>query len=257
MRVATWNVNGLRARLDFVKLWLAERQPDIVGFQELKLESEQFPHEEFEALGWRAAVHGQKAWNGVAVLARTEPRVVQAGLPGQGEAGARLLTVDAGGVGFTTIYVPNGKSVGHPDFTPKLAWLDALVEHLRATHAADRPAFLCGDFNLCPGPLDTWNEAEFRGRIFHTDEERARFRALLDLGWRDAFRERNPESQAFSWWDYRGGAFHRKMGLRIDLLLASGSALPRVKSVVIDREWRKKRGELIPSDHAPVVAEVD
>jgi exodeoxyribonuclease-3 len=229
----------------------------VLGLQELKLESEQFPHDELAALGWKAAVHGQKAWNGVAVLARTEPVVVQAGLPGQDEAGARLLTVAVGDLTFTTIYVPNGKSVGHPDFTPKLAWLDALFAYLRATHPAARPAFLCGDFNLCPAAIDSWNEEVFQGHIFHTGEERSRFRALLDFGWYDAFRERNPDTQAFSWWDYRGGAFHRKMGLRIDLLLATEPALRRVTSVGIDREWRKKKGELIPSDHAPVVAELD
>jgi exodeoxyribonuclease-3 len=257
VRVATWNVNGLKARLDFVLRWLGERAPDVVGIQEIKLTDAQFPHEAFREAGYHALVHGQKAWNGVAVLSRTPAKLVLPGLPGQEARGARLLTAEVEGIAFSTAYIPNGKHVGHDDFPAKLAWLDALALYLGKSLDPRRPAIVCGDFNVCPAPIDSWNEAELRGSIFHTDEERARLRRLLELGLRDVFRETHPELQAFSWWDYRGGAFHRRQGLRIDLLLASEPVMGRVRAAEIDREWRKKRGELIPSDHAPVVAELD
>jgi exodeoxyribonuclease-3 len=254
MRIATWNVNGLRARLDFLIHWLNSRSPDVVGIQELKLEDEHFPHDAIRAAGYRAVFHGQKGWNGVAILARGEPVVTQRGLPGRESQGARLLTADVGGLSFTTVYVPNGKSTLHEDFPHKLAWLDALVAHCAAGGSA--PRIVCGDFNLVPGPKDTWNEAGLRGRIFHTDEERERFARLLATGLCDVFRDAHPDAQVFSWWDYRGGAFHRGQGLRIDLLLASPDAAARVKSIEIDREYRKKQDGLIPSDHAPVIADL-
>jgi exodeoxyribonuclease-3 len=256
VRVATWNVNGLKARLDFLLLWLQERGPDVVGIQELKLADEQFPHAAFEKVGYHALVHGQKAWNGVAILSRAPARLLQRGLPGQEAFGARLLAAEVDGIAFTTAYVPNGKHVGHADFPAKLAWLDALAAHVGQGFDPARPAILCGDFNVCPGALDSWNEAELRGTIFHTDEERARLARLLAGGLHDAFRERNPALQAFSWWDYRGGAFHRRQGLRIDLVLATPPLLGRVRTVEIDRDWRKKHDALIPSDHAPVVMEL-
>ena len=251
MKIATWNVNGLRARLDFVLHWLEARRPDLVGLQELKLEDEQFPHDELEAAGYRALTHGQKAWNGVAVLSRSPAELIERGLPGEEEQGARLITAEVEGIRFTTLYCPNGKSVSHDDFPLKLAWYDTLVEHLSA--APDGPRVVCGDFNICPSPLDTWNEKGFAGRIFHTDEERSRFRAILDLGLHDVYREAHPDGRMFSWWDYRGGAFHRNMGLRIDFLLASPGVMERVEQVEIDREYRKKKDGMTASDHAPVM----
>ena len=257
MRVATWNVNGLRARLDFFLHWLRERQPDVIGLQELKLSNEQFPHAELEAAGYRAATHGQKGWNGVAIVSRAPVEVTQKGLPGQEEFGARLISADVGDLSFTTLYVPNGKHLGHDDFRRKLGWLDALVAHLRARHAPERPTILCGDFNVCPTGLDSWNEEARQGAIFHTEEERTRFQQLLESGFVDVFRERFPETRAFSWWDYRGGAFHKGEGLRIDFLLASPGAMARVRAVEIDRDYRKKKDGLTPSDHAPVTADLD
>ena len=256
MRVATWNVNGLRARLEFVLGWLREREPDVVGLQELKLTDDLFPHAAFEAAGYRALAHGQKSWNGVAILSRDEARVTQTGLPGQEDFGARLLSAEVGGISFTTVYCPNGKHLEHPDFPRKLAWLDALAAHLTERHEPSRPSLLCGDFNVCPTPLDSWNGEALEGAIFHTAEERARFQRLLGWGLEDLFRERFPDLQAFSWWDYRGGAFHRKQGLRIDFLLATQPLAERVRSVEIDREYRKKREGLTPSDHAPVWADL-
>ena len=256
MRIATWNVNGLRARLDFAAHWLRERAPDVVGLQELKLRDEQFPHEALEQLGYRAVAHGQKAWNGVAVLTREPVEVLQRGLPGQEALGARLITVRVNGLVFTSVYCPNGKAIDHEDFPRKLAWFDSLAEHLEAHHAPERPAVLCGDFNVCPSALDSWKGEAFRGGIFHTEAERARFRRLLDWGFVDVFRERMPDARAFSWWDYRGGAFHKGHGLRIDFLLATRPAWQRVESVEIDRDFRKKKEGLTASDHAPVLADL-
>ncbi len=256
MRVATWNVNGLRARLDYVRHWLEAREPDVVALQELKLADDQFPHAALAEAGYRAVLHGQKGWNGVAVLAREPLEPLQVGLPGQEDLGARLVAARTGGLVVASVYGPNGKHVGHPDFPRKLAWLDALAAHLEAHLDPEHPLVLAGDLNVCPGPLDTWNEEQLRGAIFHTEEERAAFRRLLDWGLRDVFRERYPDTQAFSWWDYRGGAFHRKQGLRIDFLLATKPAMMRVRSVSIDRDWRKKQHGLTPSDHAPVVADL-
>jgi len=254
MRIATWNVNGLRARLDYVLLWLQDRRPDLVGLQELKMTDDKFPRREIEAAGYHAAVFGQKAWNGVAILAREKLRVTQRGLPGQDERGARLITANLGELSFTTVYVPNGKSVDHDDFPRKLAWLDALAEHF--ADAGGEPAVLCGDFNVCPSSLDSWRGDASPGRIFCTDEERARYQRVLDAGFSDVFRDQHPELQAFSWWDYRGGAFHRGQGLRIDLLLATPAAAQRVKSIEIDRDYRKKKDGLTASDHAPVFADL-
>ena len=167
------------------------------------------------------------------------------------------MTADVAGLSFTTIYCPNGKRIDHDDFPRKLAWLDALATHFGERHDLSRPAVLCGDFNICPSPLDTWDEERHRGSIHHTDEERTRFRGLLDLGFRDLFREKYPDLRAFSWWDYRGGAFHRKLGLRIDFLLGTPAVLARVRAVEIDREYRKKKEGLIASDHAPVMADLE
>lgn len=253
MRIATWNVNGLRSRLDFVKIWLREREPDVVALQELKLEDEKFPHAELEAEGYIAAVHGQKAWNGVAVLARKKPEVVRRGLPGQEEFGSRLLTVEVDGLSFTSLYCPNGKSVDHEDFERKLAWYDSLADYLEAGSFAAKPAIVCGDFNVCPEGIDSWNEAGKAGKIFHTKHERERFRCLLDLGFGDLYRRHHPERQAFSWWDYRAGAFHKNRGLRIDFLL--GSEVD-TREIEIDRDFRKKQEGLTPSDHVPVWAQI-
>ncbi len=257
MRIATWNINGLRARRDFVLHWLEARKPDIVGLQELKLTDEQFPIEIFEAAGYSAVTHGQKAWNGVAVLSRKPAELVQRGLTSQEDFGARLVTVRVEDLSFSTVYCPNGKSVDHDDFPRKLAWFDALASYLKESVDSGAPAILCGDFNICPTALDSWNEERNAGHVFHTDAERQSFQRLLDCGFVDVFRETYPDTQAFSWWDYRGGAFHRGLGLRIDFVLATKSALARVRSVEIDREYRKKKEGLTASDHAPVIVDID
>ncbi|MDH3523015.1 MAG: exodeoxyribonuclease III [Acidobacteriota bacterium] len=258
MRIATWNVNGLRSRLEFVLHWLAARQPDVVGLQELKLTDEQFPYDELAAAGYRAAVHGQKAWNGVAILSREPGEVTRRGLPGQEELGSRLVTARFGELSFTTVYCPNGKSVGHEDYPRKLGWYDGLAAHWAATEAPARLAVLCGDFNVCPADLDSHHApGAAADRIFHTAAERARFGRLLEGGLVDLYRDRYPETRMYSWWDYRGGAFHRNLGLRIDFVLATPALAARVRDVVIARQYRKKKDGFTASDHAPVYADLD
>ncbi|MBX3705938.1 MAG: exodeoxyribonuclease III [Pseudomonadales bacterium] len=256
MRIATWNINGLKARLDYLCLWLAERRPDVVGLQELKTEDAQFPHARFAELGYVAHVHGEKAWNGVAVLSRGEAEVFQRGLPGQEALGARLIGVRVAGLDFTTVYCPNGKTLAHVDYQRKLDWFEALAAYWAERHAPDRATVLCGDFNVVPHATDSWRGADGDGEIFHTTLERERFATLLALGLIDLYRDRHPEGRAYSWWDYRGGSFHRGHGLRIDTLLGSEAVRRRVVEVVIDRDFRKKQGELTPSDHAPVYADL-
>lgn len=258
MRIATWNINGLRARQDFVLHWLRARRPDVVALQELKCEAEHFPHEVFEAEGYRAVVHAQRAWNGVAVLSRLPLREVESGLPGQQEAGARWVAAEIGDgeLTFASVYCPNGKEVGHEDFPGKLRWLDALAERIERCDPA-RPLVVGGDFNVCPDERDTFDEELHRGLIFHTGEERGHIRRLYDWGLVDLYRHRHPDGRAFSWWDYRAGAFHRGLGLRIDFLLATRPIAERAATVEIDREYRKKKDGLTASDHAPVWADLD
>ncbi len=257
MRVATWNINGLRARLDFVLHWLRSRQPDIVGFQELKVDEEKFPAEVFAAEGYSTVIHSQKSWNGVAILSRKKAEIRKRGIPGEEEMGARLVSARIEDLHFTTVYCPNGKSVEHADFPRKLRWFESLAGLLESEFDPSEPGILCGDFNVCPAPIDSWNEGLLGGRIFHTKEERSRFQQLLDWGLTDAFRQLEPDRQAFSWWDYRAGAFHRNQGLRIDFLLVTEPTMLRLKSVEIDREYRKKKDGLIASDHAPVIANLE
>ena len=256
MRIATWNVNGVRARMDFIAHWLEHRAPDVVGLQELKVSDADFPHEEFAALGYHAVAHGEKAWNGVAVLSRTPAEADVRGLPGREDNGARLLRVRVAGLDFATVYCPNGKTLDHPDYRMKLAWFDALRDYLAGVDP-ESVFVIGGDYNIVPTALDCWRGEAADGSIFCTGEERARYRSLIDLGLTDLFRHLHPDEQKFSWWDYRGGSFYRGMGLRIDMLLGTAAVASRVRRVEIDREYRKKKDGLTASDHAPVFADLD
>ena len=256
MRIATWNVNGLRARLDFIVHWLRSRAPDVVGMQELKVTDDEFPHAAFEECGYQVATHGQKGWNGVAIASKLPLEVEERGLPGESEAGARLIRARVGDLSFATVYCPNGKELDHADFPMKLAWYDSLRDYV-AGIGAGAPFILGGDFNIVPEPVDCWRGEAADGTIFCTTEERSRYQALLDLGLADLFRQLRPEAKSYSWWDYRGGAFHRGMGLRIDMLLGTAAVAERTRQVVIDREYRRKQDGLTASDHAPVYADLD
>lgn len=256
MRVATWNINGIRARFEFLLHWLQARKPDVVGLQELKIVDESFPYEALKDQGYHSVFHAQKSWNGVAILSRVRPTLTQKGLPHEYDMGARLIAADVGSLRFITVYCPNGKQIKHPDFPRKLKWLDSLLNYLAKEQNPNQPMVLCGDFNVCPTPLDTWNEQAFAGEIFHTQEERSRFAQLLEWGLVDAYRTLMPSEQAFSWWDYRGGAFHKNQGLRIDFLLMTRLVQEHIQHIEIDREYRKKKEGLIASDHAPVLVDL-
>ena len=257
MRIATWNVNGLRARLDYITRWLEDRQPDVVGFQELKTPDELFPHEYFKELGYSALVHGQKSWNGVAILTKAPATLLGTGVANQDAFGSRLITANIENkLSFTTVYCPNGKNLEHADFAGKLGWYDDLTQQWQ--QADDGPAhrIICGDFNIVPEPIDGWRGEAGEGSIFYTKEERGRLQALMDTGLTDLFRHKYPDAQEFSWWDYRGGAFHRKHGLRIDFILATSGLIELTEEIVIDRDYRRKIDELTASDHAPVYADI-
>jgi len=252
MRIATWNINGMRARVDYIQHWLRDVSPDVVGFQELKMEDDKFPHAVFEEAGYHALTHGQKSWNGTAVLTREPAELLQQGLPGQEDLGARLLSAKVGDITFVTVYCPNGKTIEHEDFGRKLAWFDALSGWLEETHDPSEPLVLTGDFNIVPAAIDSWNEEKLSGGIFHTEAERSRMQRLLEWGLVDLWRDKRPEEAGHSWWDYRAGAFHKRMGLRIDLVLATAPVAERATDVHLLRDWRKKVEGLTPSDHAPL-----
>lgn len=266
MLIATWNVNGIRARSQRLTEWLAERQPDVACLQELKITEEEFPHLEIRAAGYHAVLSGQQGWNGVAVISKERPDLVTCELVGATEQGARFITAKiptptlfGGSIEITSLYVPNGKTVSHPDYKIKLAWLERLAEHIEARPDKDAPIVICGDFNVCPTDLDSYGGARFHGKIHHTDEERALLGRLGVAGLIDLFRSKYPDEPGFSWWDYRAGCFHKKEGMRIDLLLATPRVAERVKDVYVDREFRKKGkpSGSVPSDHAPVVAVIE
>ena len=257
MRIATWNVNGLRARLEFLTIWLQDRAPDVVGLQEIKVTEDQFPFYHLESLGYSAGIHGQKGWNGVAVLSREPAEVLEAGLPGQEDMGARLLTARVAGLDFTTVYCPNGKTLTHEDYPAKLAWFETLAELFAGRADGDAQTVLCGDFNVCPEPIDCWRGDTADGTIFNTVEERTCIANIIETGLIDSYRDLYPDEQTFSWWDYRGGAFHRGHGLRIDHVLVSKAVRGRVTAAMNDRDYRKKKEGFTASDHAPVIVDLD
>jgi exodeoxyribonuclease-3 len=257
--LATWNVNGIRARAQRLNEFLTERQPDIVCLQELKIVEDEFPHLDLRGSGYHAVLSGQQGWNGVAVIAKTQPEVVMRELPGAAEQGARFIVAKVAGMDVASLYVPNGKSVKHADYKVKLGWLERLATHIETRADKDAPLVLGGDFNVCWTDLDSYGGVRFRGHVHHTDEERALIDRLRDAGLVDLYRSRYPDDPGFSWWDYRAGCFHKKEGMRIDLLLATPVVAARVKDVKVDRDYRKKGkpSGSIPSDHAPVVAELE
>lgn len=259
MLIATWNVNGIRARSQRLAEFLAERQPDVVCLQELKITEDEFPHLELRASGYQAVIAGQQGWNGVAVIAKERPELVMRELPGAAEHGARFVVAKVHGLEVASVYVPNGKTLSHADYKVKLGWLERLATHIESRADRDAPLVLGGDFNVCWTDLDSYGGIRFKGKIFHTEEERALLTRLRDAGLVDLYRSRYPDDPGFSWWDYRAGSFHKKEGMRLDLLLATPVVAARVKEVYVDRDYRKKgkTSGAIPSDHAPVVAVLD
>jgi exodeoxyribonuclease-3 len=262
MRIATWNVNSLKARLDRVEHWLGARQPETLCIQETKLTDDSFPALTFQALGYETVHHGQGQWNGVAILSRVGIEDVRAGFDDDDDpdAEARLLWATCGGVRIGTVYVPNGREVGHEHYEYKLRFLDRLRGQLERHEDRNAPLVLCGDFNIAPEDRDVWDPEAFVGATHVSEPERERFRALQEWGLVDSFRQLDHDEGRFTWWDYRGGNFHKKMGMRIDHLLVSPALADRLTAVEIDREERKPKGNPAggaPSDHAPLIATFD
>jgi len=252
MKLATWNVNSLKMRMPRVLEFLELHQPDILFLQETKAEPDAFPLLELEAAGYRAVHHSAGRWAGVALLAREEPTEVCAGLAGEPAADeARWLEATVAGMRVVSVYVPNGRTPDSPVFQDKLRFLEAMAD--RISELSDGPLVVAGDFNVCPSDQDVYDPHAFVGSTHVTPEERERFRALLEAGTVDAFRELHPDEPGFTWWDYRAGHFHKGLGLRIDAFLVSRPLAPRLVECGIDRNFRKGPK---PSDHAPLLLEL-
>ncbi|HEX4107563.1 MAG TPA: exodeoxyribonuclease III [Solirubrobacteraceae bacterium] len=258
MRLATWNVNSVKQRLPRLLPWLEQRRPDVVCLQETKLANEAFDallDEELAARGYAVARHGEVQWNGVAILSRVGLEDVVAGIagaPGFPHDEARAVAATCAGVRVQCVYVPNGRTPDSEHYHYKLAWLKALQEVLAAEQLE---AILCGDMNIAPTDADVFDPDAYVGQTHVTAPERA---ALAELervvGLRDVVRERWPNERVFSYWDYRAGMFHKDLGMRIDLILATEGVAGRVRAAWVDRQARKGSG---PSDHAPVMVDLD
>lgn len=253
MRVATWNVNSIRARLPHLIAWLARHGPDVVALQETKVPDAQFPRAEIEAAGYRVACAGQKGYNGVALLARPPVEVLDTSLPGIDDGQRRLLAARVGTLTVVNVYVPNGAAVGTDKYDYKLMWLDRLQEYLAGLLRKRTPLVVLGDFNIAPEDRDVHDPQAWEGSVMVSGPERERLRRLLALGLCDLFRLHGGEAAGFTWWDYRGAAFRRNHGLRIDLVLAGQDLARLCRACTVDRE---PRGWDRPSDHAPVVADI-
>jgi exodeoxyribonuclease-3 len=258
MRIASWNVNSIKIRLPLLANWLKEREPDVVCLQELKCTDDTFPRSEIEDLGYNVAVNGQKTYNGVAILSRFPLDEVNVRLPGgDGDEHARyveaVISAKNGAVRVASIYLPNGNPVATPKFSYKLDWMDRLGAHAKNLLAAEERVILAGDFNVIPEPRDAQFPEKWTGDALFQPETRAKFRALLSLGFTDALRATTGASGHYTFWDYQAGAFQRNHGIRIDHLLLSPQAADTLQDVGIDR---KVRAAEKPSDHVPIYADL-
>jgi exodeoxyribonuclease-3 len=252
MKIATWNVNSLKVRLPHVLDWLAAATPDVLCLQETKLTDENFPAEEIRAAGYHVVYSGQKTYNGVAIISRTEASDVITDIPGLDDPQRRILGATINGVRILNLYVVNGQEVGSEKFDYKLYWLGRVTDHITGELKSHERFVTLGDFNIAPEDRDVHDPEAWRERILCSTPERNALKQIIDLGLIEVFRQFDQEDGSFSWWDYRAAAFRRNMGLRIDLILASASLAKSCTSCSIDREPRRLER---PSDHAPVVAE--
>lgn len=251
MKIATWNVNSLAVRLPQLLAWLAEHQPDALAIQETKLTDDKFPHAEIEAAGWQCAWHGQKTYNGVALLTRGGAAAdVVKNIPGFDDEQARVIAGTVAGVRVIGAYFPNGQAPGTDKFAYKMRWMEALRDWVRAEMAAHAQLALVGDYNIAPEDRDVYDPVAWKDQIHCTPEEREHFRQFVGLGLADAFRLFEQPPKSWSWWDYRNLAFRKNQGLRIDHILVSEALRARVTACVIDKAPRRNER---PSDHAPVM----
>jgi exodeoxyribonuclease-3 len=268
MRIATWNVNSLKARLEKVLWWLERAKPDVLLMQETKLTDADAPAAEFKAAGYALAHHGEGRWNGVAiastcgidaVVTNFGERLRPARTSDTGDdepfAEARMISAECGGVRVVSVYAPNGREVGSPFYEAKLLWFDRLARWLNVTMNASVPGVLGGDLNVAPADIDVWDPRACHGGTHVSGPEREAFARLCNGGLVDAYRLLHPEPERYTWWDYRAGNFHKNFGMRIDHLLVTPLLKPRVVWAEIDREARK--GKPLPSDHAPLVIDID
>jgi exodeoxyribonuclease-3 len=255
MRIATWNVNSLNVRLERVLEWIDLFQPDVLCLQETKLGNEDFPHDTFSAIGYESAHHGQGQWNGVAILSRVgledvRPDFADDRAP---DPDARILWATCGGVRIASCYVPNGRSLDDDHYAYKLDWLDRLQADLEANTSSSDDVCVVGDFNIAPDDRDVYDAASLIGATHVSAPERDKLSTLENWGLADMFRQHHDAPELYSWWDYRDGNFHKRKGMRIDLILGSPSVQARVQRIFVDRNARKGK---LPSDHAPVVADL-
>jgi exodeoxyribonuclease-3 len=267
MRIATWNVNSLKARLEKVQWWLGRARPDVLLMQETKLSDDDAPGAVFEQAGYKLAHHGEGRWNGVAIASRIDVHAVirnfgeplSSKTPDVGDdeplAEARMISAECGGVRIVSVYAPNGRVVGSPFYAAKLEWFDRLSRWLNDALRDNVPLVVGGDLNVAPQDADVWDPRACYGGTHVSGPEREAFARLCRAGLVDAYRLLHPESGRYTWWDYRAGNFYKNVGMRIDHLLVTDSLKPRVVWAEIDREARK--GKPMPSDHAPLVIDID
>lgn len=254
LKLATWNVNSIRARLDAVLRWLESEQPDVLCMQETKVEDDEFPSDELQMLGYAVAMAGQPTYNGVAIASRLPMKEIQIGLiDAAPDADKRLITATVGGLRVMSAYIPNGRSVSSPSFPEKLAWLTQLRRTLTEREQG-RDVFLGGDFNVASDERDLFDPEAFRGKVHFHPDERKQLEEIRELGFVDAFRKFDERAGRYSWWDYRGGGLRKNQGLRIDYAFLSPSLAARCKACNMDE---KPRHEDKPSDHIPVIVELD
>ncbi|UCF74457.1 MAG: exodeoxyribonuclease III [Betaproteobacteria bacterium] len=254
MKLATWNVNSLKVRLPQVLAWAGKQRPDVLCLQETKLEDVNFPRAEIEAAGYRVLFSGQKTYNGVAILSREPAAGTVTAIPAFPDEQKRVLAATIGGVRIACLYVPNGESVGSEKYQYKLRWLSAAREWLKDEISRNARLAVLGDFNVAPEARDVHDPELWEGKVLFSEPERAALRHLAEIGLSDAFRLFDQPAGAFTWWDYRMNGFRRKRGLRIDHILLSEPLAKQCTSCTIDIE---PRGAERPSDHAPVIAEVN
>lgn len=255
MKIATWNVNSVRARLDRLTAWLDRHRPDVLCLQETKCLDEAFPYESIAAAGYHAVVSGQKSYNGVAILSPAEPADVRIGMDdGADDPQARLISATVGSVRVLSAYFPNGREVGTEHYAYKLDWMARLVEHLAGEFSPSQPLVLCGDFNVVLDDLDAANPRQWDHTVLCHRDARDALARIRRWGLVDVFRKHNPGGGLYSWWDYRGLSFPKNNGLRLDHVYATAPLAETSTSAAIDRGERKGTK---PSDHAPLVAEFD
>jgi exodeoxyribonuclease-3 len=257
MRIASWNVNSVRSRIEHLLAWLKDKQPDVLCLQELKCQDEQFPRQQVEDLGYNVAVHGQKSYNGVAILSKHPIDEAKPRLPGdEDDVHSRYLeaviSTKDGALRIASIYLPNGNPIGTEKFSYKLSWMDRLKKHGSELLALEEPVVLAGDFNVIPTALDAEFPERWTKDALFQPETRAKFREFLALGFTDAFRETHDGKGLYTFWDYFAGNFEKNNGIRIDHLLLSPKAADRLQSVGIDK---KVRAAEKPSDHVPIYAD--